>query len=245
MGNGKITSDTHRQQVYAEIAKLDRRGYTQWDIATTLKEMGLIDVSQMMICQYLKDIRKRCLEQMVEERKAAIAEKIEQYREVRREAWDAWERSKADIVTRVEEKSPPRKKDDDPPAPTLKLSNGKRKRSDGVVLNNPGKPISRNTDRGDLELSLLLMKQIITTEGRLPACEYLHLVKQTIDAEVKLLGLIEAGAEGVNPHAPPVIAGFPWEQFFERVSRPDPVEEKLKSIEVAATTTSNGDGHNV
>lgn len=103
MAASKVKSETEREQVLAFVAKLDRRGYTQFDIKYELqRELG-IDVSQPMISIYLKQIRLRYREQQIIERRVKVNEKVEQLRDIRREAWDAWRRSSEDATKMVEE----------------------------------------------------------------------------------------------------------------------------------------------
>jgi predicted transcriptional regulator len=81
----------------ARIAKLDRRGYSQSEIAR------VVGVSQQQISEDLKVIRKRYREEAMAEYKERVEEKRAQLREVRAEAWRAWERSKKDARKVVEE----------------------------------------------------------------------------------------------------------------------------------------------
>jgi predicted transcriptional regulator len=90
-------SKTEREEALAETARLDRRGYSQRQIARVLG----VDHSQ--VCYDLKVIRRRYQDTQLGERAALVAEKVEQYRELRAEAWAAWERSKEDATKRVEE----------------------------------------------------------------------------------------------------------------------------------------------
>lgn len=99
----KIKTRTEKEQVLALVAKLDRRGWTQWDIANGLRaELGL-DVSQTMVSSYLRQIRERYKETQREERQAKVNEKMEQLRDVRAEAWRGWLKSHQDAEKLVEE----------------------------------------------------------------------------------------------------------------------------------------------
>jgi predicted transcriptional regulator len=86
-----------REEDLARVAKLDRRGYSQADIAR------VIGVSQPQICEDLKKIR----EHYRAAANATYAEKVEekraQLREVRSQAWKAWEKSKKDGTRWAEE----------------------------------------------------------------------------------------------------------------------------------------------
>jgi predicted transcriptional regulator len=79
------------------IMKLDRRGYSQHEIAK------VIGVSQSQISVDLKLVRSRYKEISAEEYRTKVEEKRAQYREIRKEAWRAWERSKREALKVVEE----------------------------------------------------------------------------------------------------------------------------------------------
>lgn len=90
----KLTK-TQRSQVRALIAKMDRRGFGQFDIQDALLKEGF-DLSQPMISVYLKKIREDYKRQEVEDRAAKVRAKLEEYRDIRREAWLAYDRSQKD-----------------------------------------------------------------------------------------------------------------------------------------------------
>jgi len=90
----KLTK-TQRSQVRALIAKMDRRGFGQFDIKDALLREGF-DLSQPMISVYLKKIREDYKRQEVEDRAAKVRAKLEEYRDIRREAWLAYDRSQKD-----------------------------------------------------------------------------------------------------------------------------------------------------
>jgi predicted transcriptional regulator len=89
---------TQRQEDLVKVAQMDRKGYTQERIA---KEMG---VCQAQICYDLKRLREKYAAQQHMEMQASIWEKVAQYRMIREEAWDAWERSKQDYTKEYYEK---------------------------------------------------------------------------------------------------------------------------------------------
>jgi predicted transcriptional regulator len=77
-----------REEDLEKVALLHRRGYNQRQISEKL------GVTQQQVSYDLAALRKRYAETQLEETGAAIAEKVEQFREVFKEAWEAWERSK-------------------------------------------------------------------------------------------------------------------------------------------------------
>ena len=97
MATNKTRSRTQREERLTEVAAMHRRGMTQTDIA---KAVG---VTQPQIAYDLREVRTRYQATQLDDHGALVAEKLEQYRDVRREAWLAWERSKEDAGMVVEE----------------------------------------------------------------------------------------------------------------------------------------------
>lgn len=194
----------------ATIAQLDRRGHSQHAIAAA------VQISQPMVCQYLKKIRKRYEESLISNRAELVAEKLEQLREVRQEAWDAWERSKLNAVT-------------------TRVHNVKAREDAGKK----GKD-KLKTGR-TLSESLVKLKEIVTIEGRLPASEYLGIVLKTLDAERELLGLDEYDPGKMMGAA----VGVVWDQL-SKGEPPDTIEEQLalppKRVEMVENGHGNGEG---
>ncbi len=91
-------TETEREADLAEVARLDRRGWSQREIAERM------NVSQQQVCYDLKMLRRRYAAAQKPETAAAVEEKRQQFREVRKEAWDAWERSKENREREVKEK---------------------------------------------------------------------------------------------------------------------------------------------
>ena len=85
---GPKRSPTQREGDLELVAKLDRRGWSQIEIA------NYIGISQQQVSFDLKLVRERYREATLDEMASRVEEKRRQYREVRREAWEAWERSK-------------------------------------------------------------------------------------------------------------------------------------------------------
>lgn len=84
----KSASDTDREERILKTAMYDRRGYSQSDIAK------LLGVSQTQVSLDLKLVRSRYTERMIEDKSGLTNEMREHYRDIRREAWIQWERSK-------------------------------------------------------------------------------------------------------------------------------------------------------
>lgn len=94
MAAPKFKTALERESVKAEVSRLHRRGYSQYDIAKVLKTTLKVSISQPMICNYLRDIREAYIESAVEDRKLMVYEKLAQYKEIVKEAWDQFERLK-------------------------------------------------------------------------------------------------------------------------------------------------------
>jgi hypothetical protein len=87
---------TQREQKRAEAARLDAMGLNQVEIAER------IGVTQPMISQYLKQVRKRCAAgkrcaaAILGDQGELFLDTFRKYEHIYREAWEAWEASKAD-----------------------------------------------------------------------------------------------------------------------------------------------------
>jgi hypothetical protein len=88
---GPKRTRTQREADLAETARLDRMGFTQREIAER------IGVSSVQICLDLRKLRKRYVEQANVHAGERIGELLASYRDVRREAWLAWEKSWEDV----------------------------------------------------------------------------------------------------------------------------------------------------
>jgi predicted transcriptional regulator len=197
-GYKKHKSPTDLEATLQRVAEMDRRGYSQYEIA---REVG---VRQPTVSEYLKKIRKRYVESMLEDRKEMVAEKLEQYREVRRVAWEAYMRSLDPATKRVVERMPEMK------AAKRSPRGGRRTREE--------------TNLEGVRAQLKVIKVIVTTEGRLPANEFLHTVLKTLDAERELLGL--------DPDRRSLVGVYqvPWEQLYGADASPDLVEQEIEGV---------------
>lgn len=173
-GEHKLTSPTFKARVLAEIGKYDRRGYSQHKIVEAIAP--LVKLSQPRVCQLLKEIREQYKSRVLEDRTEKVNEMLEAYRDVRAEAWASYEKSKADSERLVRESVRPHKGEDEEVG------------GDSLRGKRNGKGATGR--RGEsVEQSLVLLKEVVTTEGRLPANVYLQTVLDTLKAERDLLGL--------------------------------------------------------
>jgi transcriptional regulator with XRE-family HTH domain len=82
---GPKRTRTQREGDYAEIARLDRRGWTQEQIA------GQLGLSRAQVGFDLQKIRRRYVEQANVNAGEKIGELLASYRDVRAAAWSRWE----------------------------------------------------------------------------------------------------------------------------------------------------------
>ncbi len=154
MRRGPKRTAAQREEASLEVARLDAQGYPSRAIAEKL------GVHFNQVLYDLKIIKRRYAEATLEERHAKVMVKVAQLRETRREAWEAWERSKENAVKTVKEKIVPAKDTDE-----------------------------NDSSDGDGKCSGGRMKVVITTEGRLPANEYQTTILRALEQETDLLGL--------------------------------------------------------
>ena len=100
--NNKL-SEPQKVQVKALIAKYDGRGWTQHMIVEVIKRQLGISISQPMVGIYRKQMLAETAKAYRGNWEEMVAQKVEQLRDVRREAWDAWVRSSEDAQKLVEE----------------------------------------------------------------------------------------------------------------------------------------------
>jgi AcrR family transcriptional regulator len=98
-GVGSHRSKTKRERDLLAVARMSRRGFTLHEMA---QELG---VSPSTITLDLRRLRARYQKEAGEEHQVLVAEKRAQYREVRKEAWEQWERSKQNARRKVVEAS--------------------------------------------------------------------------------------------------------------------------------------------
>ncbi len=208
----KHETKTLRYEHLAKVARYDRMGWTQAEIAI---ETG---VSQPQICNDLKKVRQQYIESMNEDRRILIAEKVAQLKDVRAEAWRAWEAAKAERRTTTREMMTVPVKAPEPPP----HRRGQRP-SQGPPDREGGK------GRGKKLATLRVTSKV---EAGLPGAEYLILVLKTLEAERELLGL-DAPKE---MRMAALVGGFDWAELTRQVmsGRTDEVE---RAIEVMARET--------
>ena len=160
MAQPKFKNKEERLKAMEQIARLEGMGYTQSEIAEKM------NLSQPMVHMYRKKIQREYNDSIPDMRSGMVHEKLRQYRHVRKEAWEAWEKSKTDTAKRTVEKEYGKGKSKDGDEPTVE-------------------------DAGGM-LSVTRIKKIMVREGRLPASGYLHVIMETLKAEREMLGLDEA-----------------------------------------------------
>lgn len=166
---GPKFSDTEREGVIAKVAEMDRRGYTQWDIANA------IHVSQCMVSKYLKQIRAEYNSRRFSSIDANREEKRAQYGEIRRVAWEQYEKCIEGEVTVTDEHEMVR-------VPKAIVPDHLR------TLNwRKGVPAPKTHE----ELEMRLKRTIIRSSSkRGEAAQYLAIIMKCLDAEREMDGLV-------------------------------------------------------
>lgn len=248
MGASKIKTAAEKEMVLSEIARLDRRCYTQQMIRDDLARRGILSVSVPMICNYLKEIRRRYATSTIENRDAVVREKVEQIREVIRTAWEAYDRSCLDGVRKVTERAVRRGKDDEQPPPSKPVSAAQLKKGRGVLSSKTGKMMSA---RQEVEETLQRIKVIVTREGRVPANEFLQTIIRSVELECRLLGLLDREKDQAGANQ--LVVTVDWASMLSpsAVSDHDVLAAKLASLPpadqlpivtpAAPTPSTNGD----
>jgi predicted transcriptional regulator len=215
---------TEREAVLAQVAELDRKGWTQAQIAERLQ------VSQPQVSYDLKVIRKRYQQQQMGERAGLVNEKLAQLGDLQAELWEAWERSKEDATRTVEEHVRPgqkRRKDDKKTVPDEDI-NG-HCNADGA---SHGHDSLCEPEGRDLfgEPPLKKVKETRTVERRLGDANYLRLILECWKEEAKLLGLYPD--ETLNVKGQMTTTNIDWDQIVREVSsKPhDKVERRIAEL---------------
>lgn len=150
-----------RAEVRSIVATLRKRGCTQTMIQSILLERHGIEVSQPMVSHYIRQIMQEYEAREEYSVKAWVELQIDQMMMVRREAWDAYDKSKEDATKCVEE-------------------------SQAVLV--PANMLDKGA-AADMLASAERLKRIVTVQGRLPDNAYLATIMDTIKEECKLRSL--------------------------------------------------------
>jgi predicted transcriptional regulator len=86
-----------REEVMAKVAVMNRRGYSQWDIARE------VNVTQGQVSMYLATIKKRYVETQVWSRAEEVEQEVDRLKFIMKEAFDAWDASKEDKCKIIDE----------------------------------------------------------------------------------------------------------------------------------------------
>lgn len=105
MAYAKFTR-AERENVLVLVTKYRNRGYTQHEVRQKLEDDHGVVVSQSMVAKYEKRVIERYQKLQVKLAAQTVEQKLEQLAEVRKEAWEAWERSKLDARKRTKEVTP-------------------------------------------------------------------------------------------------------------------------------------------
>jgi predicted DNA-binding protein (UPF0251 family) len=214
-----------RVQNLVQVAILDRRGYDRHEIAARL------GISEESVIKSIDEIHAKYMSMAIQEKAMLIEEKRAQLRELRKEAWEAWERSKADGYRKVTETRPGA-------VCPLCLGEGKNQRA-GMR----NRPCTRCGGTGKLKDSTRITK---VREGRLPANEYLKTIIETLRDEQELLGLTSASSSTqVNIiNWDTLLSQAKSARQLESGGTGDVIASKLHAIEARLVEETGGKGGN-
>lgn len=211
-----------RVQNLVQVAILDRRGYDRHEIAARL------GISEASVIKSIDEIHAKYMSMAIQEKAMLIEEKRAQLRELRKEAWEAWERSKADGYRKVTETRPGA-------VCPLCLGEGKNQRA-GMR----NRPCTQCGGTGKLKDSTRITK---VREGRLPANEYLKTIIETLRDEQELLGLTLTSGTGTQVNI------ISWDTLLSQAKSArqlesggtgDVIESQLHAIEARLTEETRG-----
>ena len=191
-----------REKYLEELARLACRGYSQSVMAERLNR------SKGQISKDLKIIRRRYNDSIVSSRAELVQEKLAQYKDILQEAWEEWERSKADTFRKVEE--------------LIKPFKPKRKEGDGEDADE-STPLELSDEDRD---RLIKVKETITTEGRLAEVAFLKVIADCLKAERDLLGLDEPKKVDSNS----TVNQFNWDMLTQVPAVGDTVNARIQAI---------------
>lgn len=164
---GPKFSPTERDGVYARVAELDRRGYTQWKIVQKLADEN-IHLSQGTVSNYLKAIRAEYRDHRFASINDNREEKRLQYAEIRQHAWEMYEKLAEGAEIEITEEKCPR------PVTTI----GRFKK---------GEPAPETHE----QLDIIIRRTIIKSTSKRGACaQFLAIIMKCLDAEREMDGLV-------------------------------------------------------
>jgi hypothetical protein len=190
MGKSKVKRELVKEETLTRVAGYIRRGWTYSMIAEREQ------VTTPMVWKWVNELRTRWRATQQEAIEDLVQEKIEQLTEIVRECMDAWERSKKDSEKVVEEYASALDEEEDGDGGKSKGRKGKGK---GPSVKGGLRGDSTGGDiRPFSQEKLVLIKKAVTTEGRLPASEYLRIAKDCYSEICKLRGLYPAEKKDVT-----------------------------------------------
>ena len=220
MAAPKVKTVLLKEEVLSVVAKYHRRGYTQQQIREKLKSDVKLEVSVPMVCNYVKEIRKRYAATTQETHAALVAEKVEQLNEVIAEAWAAYEWSKRDTQKVTREKAL-RKPVEEKVVEKVKIKGHSKRR----------------TTEQEVEAILTTVKVMVTREGRIPANEFLLTIIRAHELQMKLLGVLDSST--VNNNTVNVL-NVDWAAMAERSPIVDPMERLPIEVKALPQPSTNG-----
>ena len=201
-----LREKVRKYSVLEFIAKLSRRGASPEAIRDAIPETFGIPISLSSVKHYLNVIKEQYRKSMLATQAELVAEKAQQYADIRLECWKAYELSMADreqVTTEYVNES------------MLSLQAGSRRNADG--------------EQGrTLVDDLKQMRRVVVQEGRIPANTFLQLILRTLEAECELFGINAAKVLDVNMKTVSVTATL--EQILIARAQPDAIQEKLNAV---------------
>ncbi len=180
----KFLSPTDKERVLAEVMRLDRMRYSQWEIA------GRVGISQGQVSIYLKQQRQKYAAARMTDVAEHVAEKLEQYDDVIKQAAEAFERSKTRVV--VDENGEEKELPTTPEAVFLaKVMDALKAQRELLGLDAPTK-----TDvRAAVVTAEVKPEDVAALSGRPPRSDVLA---EAVGRETKALPAHEPGTNGRN-----------------------------------------------
>lgn len=173
-------------------------GYSIREIA--LKVLGG-RVSHATVVNDIKEIKQRYNESILESRQALVRERLDLLRDIRQEAFEAWERSKENAEKRTTKMTP-----------GLEALLKKRKRGARGRRDQKGQEVTT-----DQLKDMFISELTEVVEGRLPASEYMNIILKTVEQERALLGLDEALKVDMS------VGSLNWSDLFPPPRAAEPV----------------------